>query len=398
MLEPSSPGYRLVGVEPIQRRAIRNGVVAAVLTAAVLFAFQAAEGGSERRAAPSPTPSPSPSPVCTASWEFLPSPDPDPAGNQLLGVEAVSQRNVWGVGAFGPPDAPTSTLVERWDGRRWTIVPTPNEGTENALNAVAAIGPVNAWAVGWTSSGAEQQPLIEHWDGTAWSLVQPPSVTGGAVLNGVAMVGPAVWAVGASGSADLGTQQALALRWDGTAWATEPLPPLPGQTVLRSVAVLGPHDLLVVGSAGTRPLTLRFTGGQWFRVPTGGQGAMVDVAPGETGTAWAAGSSILRWTGSGWTAAGAVRRAGTLAAIAPVSQTDVWAVGSSPAGISGATRALLQHFDGKAWVAVKGQAAPGSETLTAASASPDGTVWAVGYRDTVLGRATLVVRGSVSCA
>ncbi|HEX9716793.1 MAG TPA: hypothetical protein VGA93_02510, partial [Actinomycetota bacterium] len=101
----------------------------------------------------------------------------------------------------------------------------------------------------------------------------------------------------------------------------------------------------------------------------------------------------------------AARRGGELQGVAAVSTEDVWAVGSSPGSEEGATRALVQRFDGKAWAIVpgpggpgsEGSGVPGSEALTAAAALPDGTMWAVGYRDTARRRATLVVRGSVTC-
>src|SRR5439155_1109098 len=104
-------------------------------------------------------------------------------------------------------------LVERWDGQLWVVAATPNAGAENVLNAAAAAGPQDVWAVGRASNGAEDIPLIEQWDGIGWNLSSAPAIAGGAALYGVAAAGRTVWAVGASGSADLGTEQALILRW-----------------------------------------------------------------------------------------------------------------------------------------------------------------------------------------
>jgi hypothetical protein len=61
-------------------------------------------------------------------------------------------------------------------------------------------------------------------------------------------------------------------------------------------------------------------------------------------------------------------------------------------------RALVQRNDGTGWSIVDGPGVPGSDVFTAAAAAPDGSVWAVGYRDTANRRATLIGRGSVTCA
>lgn len=56
------------------------------------------------------------------------------------------------------------TVIEHWNGRTWTLVPTPAAGI---LTGVATASAASAWAVGfWTASG---NAVIEHWDGTAWT-------------------------------------------------------------------------------------------------------------------------------------------------------------------------------------------------------------------------------------
>jgi hypothetical protein len=384
-------------VDPIQRRAIRNGMVAAAITAATLFAFEAVRPeASSPLATPSATASPTP--TCEASWDVLPSIDPDEQGNQLLAVAAAPDGQMWAVGAFGPPEAPTSTLVERWDGQLWVVTASPNAGSVNVLNAVTAAGPEDVWAVGRSSNGVEDLPLIERWDGIGWSLSPTPAMAGGAALYGVAAAGRTVWAVGASGTADLGTEQALILRWDGRKWRAETLPALPGSSVLRAVTAVSPDNAWAIGAQGDRPLALRFTGERWRRIAVPGRGPLVAISPALGDGAWAAGSSILRWNGKAWTDAGTARRQGTLLGIAAVSADEAWAVGSSPASTSGVNRALVQRFDGTGWSIVDGPGVPGSDVLTAAAPAPDGSVWAVGYRDTANRRATLIGRGSVTCA
>jgi hypothetical protein len=372
-------------------------LVAAAITAATLFAFEAVRpDASPPEATPSVTASPSP--TCEATWDVLPSIDPDEQGNQLLAVAAAPDGQMWAVGGFGPPEAPTFTLVERWDGQLWVVTATPNAGTVNVLNAVTAAGPEDVWAVGRTSNGVEDLPLIERWDGIGWSLSPAPAIDGGAALYGVAAAGRTVWAVGASRSGDLGTEQALILRWDGRKWGAETLPALPGPSVLRAVTAVSPDDAWAIGAQGDRPLALRFTGKRWRRIPVPGRGSLVAIAPAPGDGAWAVGSSPLRLDGTAWTKVGTARRQGTLQGIAAVSADEAWAVGSSPAATSRVNRALVQRFTGTGWSIVNGPGIPGSDVLTAAAAAPDGSVWAVGYRDTANRRATLIGRGSVTCA
>jgi hypothetical protein len=384
-------------VDPIQRRAIRNGVVAAAITAVTLFAFEAVRpSASPPRATPSVTASPSP--ACETSWDVLPSIDPDQEGNQLLAVAAAPDGQMWAVGGFGPPEAPTSTLVERWDGQLWVVTATPNAGTVNVLNAVTVAGPDDVWAVGRSSNGVEDLPLIERWDGIGWSLSPVPAIDGGAALYGVAAAGRTAWAVGASRSGELGAEQALILRWDGNEWGAETLPALPGPSVLRAVTAVSRDDAWAVGAQGDRPLALRFTGKRWRRIPVRGRGQIVAIASGLGDGAWAVGSSLLRWDGTAWRDTGTARRGGTLQGIAAISADEAWAVGSSPGSRNGMSRALVQRYDGAGWSIVDGPGIPGSDVFTGAAEAPDRSVWAVGYRDTANRRATLIGRGSVTCA
>ena len=56
------------------------------------------------------------------------------------------------------------TVIEHWNGRAWTLVPSPAFGV---LTGVAAASPSSAWAVGSWSAGPTA--IIEHWNGTAWT-------------------------------------------------------------------------------------------------------------------------------------------------------------------------------------------------------------------------------------
>ena len=157
----------------------------------------------------------------------------------LNSVAAVSADDVWAVGE-ATIDGVVRTLIEHWDGSRWTVVPSPDpDPTYNALLAVAAVARNDVWAVG----RAGHRTLIEHWDGTSWSVVPSPY---GYQLWGVAAVSPAdVWAVGAT--IDPGwSGRGLTMHWDGTNWSVVQPPlsrPLTGVTALPDGTVLAAGGL-----------------------------------------------------------------------------------------------------------------------------------------------------------
>jgi len=385
-------------VDEIQRRALRNGAIAAVVTAILGFSIDALVSGPPEPVRTTPSHTPSPTPTCGPAWASVPSRDPDPAGNQLLGVAAISESVAWAVGASGPADAPTDTLVERWNGQDWTVVPSPNGGTvTNELNAVSGTAPNDVWAVGASSSGGWSQPLILHWDGATWTLVTAPSLPAPGVLSGVAAVAPDdVWAVGSVGDPALGLERPLALHFDGTSWSVVPVPSVGGTSSLRAVSARRAGDVWAVGALGDGPLVLHLGGRGWRRVAADAKGVLVAVEALARDDVWAAGSALIRWNGATWAQAGFVRRGGEIHGIAATGASGVWAVGSS--GLGEAGRALVQRFDGLQWSLVSGGGIAGAETLTAAAVLPGGAVWAVGFHDTAKGQSTLVVRNTIACA
>ena len=90
-----------------------------------------------------------------------------------------------------------------WNGSKWADVATPNvtKGT-NRLEAVLALSPNNAWAVGFfTPANADREPrrtLILHWDGKTWKVVPSPNVgTNSNPLSGLtANSANDIWAFG----------------------------------------------------------------------------------------------------------------------------------------------------------------------------------------------------------
>jgi hypothetical protein len=73
----------------------------------------------------------------------------------------------------------------------------------------------------------------------------------------------------------------------------------------------------------------------------------------------------------------AVGAASGFSDVATVAKNDVWAVGSTASSFSSASRALIEHFDGRSWRIVAIPATSGT-SLTSVTAVSSTDVWAVG--------------------
>ena len=148
------------------------------------------------------------------TWKTVSTPSVGDGANQLNGVLALAPDDVWAVG-FSTPDPPpaeaaTLTLIEHFDGKSWTVVPSPNEGPKsiwqsNRLFGLAANSPKDIWAFGsfFAADGSgHQMTLLEHWNGTKWSLARSPNPTNGVFLSDLLFAGVVpepgnVWIFGA---------------------------------------------------------------------------------------------------------------------------------------------------------------------------------------------------------
>jgi hypothetical protein len=117
-------------------------------------------------------------------------------GGELTNAAFVSAGQSWDVGTVGTALQANRTLIERFDGSAWSVVPSPNQGNgNNALNGISMI-PGSGWAVGF-AKGGPYQPLALHWNGTQWSLVSAGSFPDDALLTGVdTLADGSAWAVG----------------------------------------------------------------------------------------------------------------------------------------------------------------------------------------------------------
>jgi hypothetical protein len=371
----------------------------------------------------------------SAGWRVQPSPDPSPFRDFLTGVAATSSTSAWAVGErykrskhnapHRRPLAVARTLVERWKGRAWTVVPSPNPSFDgDFLGGVAATSSTNAWAVGKRYKGSKHhaphrfplavaRTLVEHWNGRAWTVVPSPNPGLNAdVLNGVAATSSTdVWAVGdySNGNMFFPNFQSLVEHWDGTTWTVVPSPSPGGSsgTFLNGVATTSATNAWAVGfyNNGATPQSVieHWDGTAWAVVPSPNPGGSSDtelnaVAATSSTNAWAVGfynngttarSLIEHWNGTAWTIVPSPNPVGSrdtrLNAVATTSSTNAWAVGFSR------THGLIEHWDGSAWTVVPSPN-PGTRDndLGGVAATSSTNAWAVGSYNTLKTARTLI--------
>ncbi len=192
-------------------------------------------------------------------WRVFATPNAGPNA-RLVAVAAVSARDVWAVGDIQG----RRILAEHWDGRSWRLVPMPHlQGQEALLTGIAALSTADVWVAGSQGnvSDGTRRALVEHWDGRRWTVV--PSAQPGVVddaLNGIAAAAPDdVWAVGSAEGNDYQIAPFVE-RWDGRTWRAMAPPRLPPtQLGLDAVAVRSTRDVWAAGDASLA----HWTGARW---------------------------------------------------------------------------------------------------------------------------------------
>lgn len=291
------------------------------------------------------------------AWSIVPSPDSGTQGSQLLGIAALSDSNVWAVGNFSTSNTSLGnrTLIEHFNGASWSVIPSPNPSQEgDNLTAVTAIASNNVWAVGYFENNLESDilPLVEHFNGSVWSVVTAGVPTTGAIfVNGITAISSTdIWAVGESGNGPTNFE----MHWNGTKWsvATSATFPSNGQESLGDVAGASGKDVWAVGSyspsfgAELQTLVVHWNGSTWSKVTTPNVDKFFNL----------------------------------LFGVAVVRSNDVWAVGYAytPDGLSFST--LTERWDGAKWTIVPSPTTPASEVRGVAAGGPT-SLWTTGTFD-----------------
>jgi hypothetical protein len=349
-----------------------------------------------------------------ASGRDLPRASTAAEGEDLAGVSAVSATDAWAVGykcsnaECAPPNLTYSTLIERWNGRKWSTVASPNPTSNDQLTGVSAVSATDAWAVGTPNlpQSSSNQALILHWNGRKWSTTSIPDVSIAFFLSGVtALSATNAWAVG-DYYTDGGTHT-LILHWNGRKWSKVASPnPSPTSDGLSGVSAVSAKDAWAVGSylpASGHPsstLILHWNGRKWSRVASPNPGFQTNDLLGVSALtpkdAWAVGdmenfvvqSVVLRWNGKAWSQVASPHPGSSysvLDGVSAKSASDAWAVGYYSSTKGDTEKTLILRWNGKAWTQVPSPSpnpnSSGINQLAGVSTVSPGHAFAAGYSD-----------------
>ena len=155
-------------------------------------------------------------------WSVTPSPNQGSIGSNLNGVSCTSSTSCVAVGDYDGANGVRQTLVETWNGTRWSISASPNpSSTYSSLSGVSCTSSTNCVAVGsYLLASGSGQTLIETLKGTTWSVASssgPSSTSNG--LNGVSCTSSTSCVAVGDYDDTSGIQQTLVETWNGTTWS-----------------------------------------------------------------------------------------------------------------------------------------------------------------------------------
>ena len=321
-------------------------------------------------------------------WARVRSPDPGSSDNFLIGVRAVSRDLAWAVGGYEVGrTSRVRTLVLRWDGRTWSRVKSSSPGTAfSGLWDVTATTPSDAWAVGFyqRSSASPFRTLILHWNGARWArVISPDPSRGSDSLYGVyALSAGNAWAVGndcvARCRGTSGTLGTLILHWNGKTWSKAATPGIrQAGEFLYDVTATSPSNAWATGSSCRGPSTC------------------LEFGPSRQ-------LLILHWNGRTWSkvAAPGAGHFSELNGVVASSATNAWAAGDYCGAIRGCAsignlRALILHWNGRKWSRVASPDLGRASVLGGLATVSSADAWVSGYyciTATCSQRHTLILR------
>lgn len=166
-----------------------------------------------------------------ASWTMQRVPIPAGAtSSEFDGVSCRGSAFCMAVGRYVDSGGQTRSLSASWDGLAWSLetVPDPAGARKSVLLDSTCTGTspsiICTAAGGYFNSSNVQLTLIVRWTGTSWSIMPSPNPTGSAasVLQSVVCSNTASTACVAVGDwISGGTNVTLAERWNGTSWSID---------------------------------------------------------------------------------------------------------------------------------------------------------------------------------
>jgi hypothetical protein len=291
-------------------------------------------------------------------WSVVRNHEPHGSTGTLQGVSALSPTDAWAVGSVQTPSR-ARPLAEHWDGAAWHEIKTPMDGRHiRLLRDVVAISHDDVWAVGTEislGSGAVHS-LTEHWDGSSWTVVKPPnSGSDRDELMGVASgSSDNVWAVGYEGL----DSHPFVAHWNGAHWRPQLAPP--GESLSDVAARFGGVWTVGTNPFGNKHALLARRSGRTWQTSNAPPRALLGITLRNTSDGWAVGYKpgkgpaflqpmVLHWDGASWKPSPTpdLHRSAELRAVAALSSTKAWAVGTRNFRYP-----LMMKWNGQKWSVV----------------------------------------------
>ncbi len=281
-------------------------------------------------------------------------------------------------------------------GQAWAIQPVPAPPVRNGIISAVSCTAANACtAVGYfDNSAGVQMTLVERWNGSRWFVQPTPTISGAALsqLTGVSCISATICTLVGNAffpnAAPAGKQVTLAERWNGTAWAIQTTPTLTGSSGFDSVSCPSPTMCIAVGGVtGTATLAERWNGTSWSvqTTPGGSSFSELNSVSCTSATACMAvgGAVAERWNGTSWSVQSLANSGGAsffVSSVTCTSATVCTAVGFDGGGT------LAERWDGTSWKVqptpdpgidynqLNGVSCPSANACTAVGVADNGTL------------------------
>jgi hypothetical protein len=81
---------------------------------------------------------------------------------ELEAVTRAPKGNLWAAGWRNDPQTLSyHTLIERWDGTTWSVVPSADRGRSLLYGIAKAPNSTRVWSVGYSSDSSPYRTLVE---------------------------------------------------------------------------------------------------------------------------------------------------------------------------------------------------------------------------------------------
>jgi hypothetical protein len=296
-------------------------------------------------------------------WRVVTSANRGTGSNALNAVSCPAASSCYAVGSSVNGSGVSRTLIEAWNGTKWSTVKSPNESSgENVLDGIDCTSATSCVAVGYyvekVSSESVQLTLVEVLDGGSWSVTPSanPSSASNA-LSGVFCYSPGnCTAVGyaqeGTGESE-GNRALVEVSGNGT-WSVESTPDIGRAAEFTAVTCLS-NGCIAVGN----------------QVPgnTDEQQALIEDS---SGTSW----SVETWPNSG--------SESFLLGVSCPASTACFAVGDWQNGTTAGSRPLTLSGNGSTWSVVQSPSKDSQSILNAISCTSASNCVGAGYSQNVI--------------